>query len=140
MTELLARQLLRRISLLVVVTSVGVVSATSYSFGTDLKQHENYLPNGAAAAQHFSQAKASIAARRVCSRETTVEPSTGGYAIIIDNLRVSRISCAAGLKVAGRDAGRGRSPGGWNCSTRFPTTTCRRGQQRVQFSLGGDAG
>jgi hypothetical protein len=72
-----------------------------------------------------------------CGEKTWVG-SGGGYAMIIQDLRVRGVTCSTGLRVAGRAAD-GHPLSGWNCRGSL-RVRCTRGNRVVTYVPGGDAG
>jgi N-acetylmuramoyl-L-alanine amidase len=69
-------------------------------------------------------------------------PHDGLPGVIIQNLRVSDISCGEALKLAGEYAATGtsRSPRGWRSKPIRRNYECQNGRKKFEFSPGGDAG
>jgi len=65
--------------------------------------------------------------------ERTYSDGGPGFAAIIQDLRVSGVTCDEGLVIAGT------TPAGWHCTTATPVV-CSQGGKRVSFVPGGDAG
>jgi hypothetical protein len=72
------------------------------------------------------------------------EPHSGGYALIIDDLRVRRVPCRLAVKVGGAYMARDPMPAGWRCavSSVDHRTYCafKGSRRRFVFNFEGDAG
>jgi hypothetical protein len=90
-------------------------------------------------------AREAVQARRAgsCRDGLLYAPRNGGFALIVDDLRVHGISCRRGLGIAGASAAGEPLPGAWTChydSERL-LTACRRDRRHsLTYVFGGDAG
>jgi len=81
------------------------------------------------------------ASARACRSTLLYPPANGGHALIIEKLRVRRVSCRAATRIAGRYVVGERLPRGWRCRVRGQRpTVCRRGKRSLTYFFGGDAG
>ena len=69
-------------------------------------------------------------------------PKGGGYALILEQLRVHRVSCIRAAKIGGASIVGDPMPRGWKCKTGYSATSCHNhgGKRRFKFVFGGDAG
>lgn len=92
----------------------------------------------------FAPAPAARAAGHRCHSPMLYEPRSGGYALIIDDLRVRRVSCRLAVKVGGAYTARDPMPAGWRCgvsSVDYRTYCAFMGsRRRFNFNFEGDAG
>jgi hypothetical protein len=91
-----------------------------------------------AATLTVSRAPASALIWHHCRAETVVASPGGGWGLILERLRVYRISCAAGGRAAANIVYYGHARG-WTCKTTIDTS-CRSRARRIRFGFGGDAG
>lgn len=89
----------------------------------------------------FGALPATSSAGASCKSPLLYPPRSGGFALIIFELRVSRVSCRQGLKVAGAYSAGEKMPRGWRCQRRKSgRIACRRDKARLSYYFGGDAG
>lgn len=80
-------------------------------------------------------------ATSACKRERLYVPRSGGHALIISRLRVSRITCAGAVRVAGAHSAGEPLPAKWRCrESNSGRSVCTRGKAFLSYISGGDAG
>lgn len=84
----------------------------------------------------------SVAVASTACGQRFYNPKSGGYAIILANVRATGVSCAKAARIAGAHMAQERKPSGWRCSTaeNGGRTICRKGAARVAFTFDGTAG
>jgi hypothetical protein len=87
---------------------------------------------------------ASASSYRLCRQPLGYAPKNGGYALIIEQMRVQRITCRRAAKIGGAYYAGDPVPPGWSCSYSEADylTHCRYRSSRhaFRFAFGGDAG
>lgn len=81
------------------------------------------------------------ATTKSCRSPSLYPPKNGGFALIIEHLKVKGVTCARGVTIAGAHSAGDASPSGWKCRDHgIKPTVCMRARARVTYVSGGDAG
>jgi hypothetical protein len=81
------------------------------------------------------------APRTIACGDRFFRPSGGGFALLVNDLRARRVSCARALTIAGTHTLGAALPAGWRCrAAGAARSVCTRRRAYVSYVFGGDAG